>query len=368
MIAIDHEFKLLLAPLTKEEFAGLEEDILRDGCRVPLDVWRGTLIDGHNRHEICAKHGLSFEVTEREFDDRESVKTWIIRNQLNRRNQTPEQTSYYRGKLYEQMKKAGFKGNQYTESASDNNCHHQKTSDRIAEQYGVHANTIRNDAAYAIAMDTIAENVGEEVKHQILAGSLPVTKKDVVALAEKPIEEQQVIISELQSGGKPHVSNNSGNNEWYTPAEYIEAARDALNGINLDPASSPLANLTVQAQRYYTIDDDGLTREWSGRVWLNPPYASDLVGRFVSKLCECIKAGQVTEAILLVNNATETKWFQEAASNASAICFPQGRIKYLDSTSTPANTPLQGQSFVYFGDRPTRFMDIFTKFGFCVFV
>lgn len=199
MIAIDHEFKLLLAPLTKEELAGLEEDILRDGCRVPLDVWRGTLIDGHNRHEICTKHGLSFEVTEREFDDREAVKTWIIRNQLNRRNQTPEQTSYYRGKLYEQEKKIGFKGNQYTESASGNN-YQKQTADRIAEQYGVTEKTIRNDAAYAAAVDALADATGEDVRQQVLTGELPVTKKDIVALAAQSVEKQKAVISKLQEG------------------------------------------------------------------------------------------------------------------------------------------------------------------------
>lgn len=67
---------------------------------------------------------------------------------------------------------------------------------------------------------------------------------------------------------QPHVSHNSGENEWYTPAEFIEAARRVMGEIDLDPASSDIAQETVKANKYYTIDDDGLEQEWSGRVWI----------------------------------------------------------------------------------------------------
>lgn len=70
---------------------------------------------------------------------------------------------------------------------------------------------------------------------------------------------------------KPHVAFNSGNNEWYTPKEIIDAAREVMGEIDLDPASSELANKTVRAEKFYTINSDGLTKEWHGRIWLNPP-------------------------------------------------------------------------------------------------
>jgi|688.fasta_scaffold136060_3 N6-adenosine-specific RNA methylase IME4 len=88
-ITIDPEFKALIPPLAPEELAQLEANILQDGCRDPLVTWQGTLIDGHNRHAICTKHGIEFETVAMEFADRSHVKEWIIRNQFGRRNLLP---------------------------------------------------------------------------------------------------------------------------------------------------------------------------------------------------------------------------------------------------------------------------------------
>jgi ParB family chromosome partitioning protein len=161
----------------------------------------------------------------------------------------------------------------------------------------------------------------------------------------------------------PHVALNSGNNEWYTPPEYLAAARTALGGIDLDPASSAIAQETVQAERFFTAEDDGLAQEWAGTVWLNPPYAVDLIGRFVGKLCEHVQAGDVPAAILLVNNATDTKWFHEAVPLCAAVCFTAGRVRFLDPEGNPG-APLQGQALLYFGREPDRFVESFSALGY----
>jgi len=161
-----------------------------------------------------------------------------------------------------------------------------------------------------------------------------------------------------------HVSHNSGENEWYTPPEYIEAARIVLGGqIDLDPASSVIANRLVKAETFYTKETDGLNKHWSGNVWMNPPYASDLIRQFTSKFAHHVIEGDIKTGIVLVNNATETAWFRELINCANAVLFTTGRIKYLDAQGNPKNTPLQGQAFIYFGEKPLAFLFEFKKFG-----
>ena len=166
---------------------------------------------------------------------------------------------------------------------------------------------------------------------------------------------------------KSHLSNASGNNEWYTPPIYIEAARAVMEVIDLDPASNDIANKTVGAATYYTAASDGLAHPWKGRVWMNPPYAQPLIQQFADRLVAEVKKGTVTQAIALVNNGTETAWFQAMAGAAAAICFPSRRVQFLDPNGNPGQ-PLQGQAFLYFGNREQRFIDMFKNHGQCVVV
>lgn len=171
---------------------------------------------------------------------------------------------------------------------------------------------------------------------------------------------ERVRIDVLSAGA--HVGQNSGDNEWFTPAEFIEPARKVLGAIDLDPASSAEANKVVKAKRFFTKDDDGLTEKWEGRLWMNPPYAQPLIDRFAEKLAASYTDQSVSEAIALVNNATETAWFNKLADVASAVCFPKGRVRFWHSEKASA-TPLQGQALLYLGSKPKTFHARFSEIG-----
>lgn len=162
--------------------------------------------------------------------------------------------------------------------------------------------------------------------------------------------------------GKAHVSYNTGEEEWYTPPKYIEAARKTMGDIDLDPASTGDANMIIRARKYYSVQDDGLKQNWEGKVWMNPPYSTELIGKFIFKLLESLKTESVTEAIVLVNNATETKWFQPMIDLAKVICFPAGRVHFWNPGKETAS-PLQGQAVLYFGDNKDDFVENFSMFG-----
>ena len=114
---IDYDFQSKIPPLTAEEFRQLEENILADGVVInPIIVWNGVIVDGHNRYRIIEQHPeIRYTIHEKHFDDRYAVIAWICKNQLGRRNLTPEQKRYLIGKQYEAEKashgaKDGFRG------------------------------------------------------------------------------------------------------------------------------------------------------------------------------------------------------------------------------------------------------------------
>lgn len=167
----------------------------------------------------------------------------------------------------------------------------------------------------------------------------------------------------LKIANGAHVGNNSGNSEWYTPQKYVEAVHEVMGFIDTDPCSCEAANEVVRAETFYTEEQDGLQQEWHGCVYVNPPYGDGTVEEFAVKLLLELDAGRATQAIFLVNNCTETKWFQTLVSHAAAVCFPCGRISFW-SHDRASKTPLQGQAILYFGTNARRFKRVFSGIGF----
>jgi len=151
--------------------------------------------------------------------------------------------------------------------------------------------------------------------------------------------------------------------EWFTPAEYVEAARLVLGGIDLDPASHEAAQSVIQAGEYYTKELNGLARPWFGRVWLNPPYSMPLVKEFVLMIDE-YESGRVEAAVILTNNSSDTTWFHALLAMYPA-CFTRGRVQFWRPGQS-SFAARQGQVFFYLGDNPRLFAETFGQFGLVV--
>jgi phage N-6-adenine-methyltransferase len=173
------------------------------------------------------------------------------------------------------------------------------------------------------------------------------TKKDAdkIKLAKDDANHRCVRVCEQEKAGTVRGTEGTGEFERYTPAQYLEAARLVLGAIDLDPATSEEAQRVVRAEAYFTEADDGLQRDWDGRVWLNPPYHRELAPKFIDKLIAEIAAGRVSAAIMLTNNCTDTEWFLRAARKADAICFTNGRINFTRPNGGEPVLPTQGQAF-----------------------
>lgn len=161
---------------------------------------------------------------------------------------------------------------------------------------------------------------------------------------------------------KATADKHTGDEESYTPPQFIESARRVMGQIDLDPASNDMAQETVQAGEYFTEEDNGLLQSWYGNVWMNPPYTARVINEFIGKLRMHYDDGDIQQAIVLTNNNTDTSWFHGGMKSASAICLTAGRINFLKrdgSTSSPTN----GQLFFYFGDDVESFKNEFSQYG-----
>jgi hypothetical protein len=199
---------------------------------------------------------------------------------------------------------------------------------------------------------------GEQYRCEKLAS---VPSEDFESYVAKSREGSRIVTSndllKRFTNPKAHVSHNSGENEWYTPSVIIDAAREVLGGIALDPASCAEANEVVQADRYYDAETNGLMQPWVGTVWLNPPYSQPLIAQFINKLLA--ERDNIKAAITLTNNGTETGYGQSLLALCDAVCFPDKRIKFTNGDGESTGSPLQGQMICYFGSDRDRFRQCF---------
>jgi ParB family chromosome partitioning protein len=147
---------------------------------------------------------------------------------------------------------------------------------------------------------------------------------------------------------------------------YTDMAREVMGEIDLDPFSSKTANHHVKAKRYFDIGSDAFKQKWfedQGRVFMNPPYGRKIIGASIDIFITNLANGSITQAIVLVNNATETRWFHSLLKYADIICFPDSRIAFENDDGKHVSGNTRGQVFFYFGYKLEKFEEVFAKIG-----
>lgn len=332
-----------------QAYQELLADVLKHGVREPVWLYEGQILDGRNRYRAATAMGVECPV--REYEGGEPTE-FVISLNLHRRHLSESQRAMVAAKLANMPQGT----NQHAQICAP-------TQADAADLLNVSRRSVQT------AKEVISQ-APEEVVRAVESGAVSVSlaakvldlpDEDKAEIAAAPIEVMREVAQEAVK--RAHVANNSGNNEWYTPAKHIELARTVMGGIDTDPATSEIANRTVQAAQIFTAEVDGRDKVWQGRVWMNPPYAQPLISDFAEAVASKFEAGEIEQACILVNNGTETQWFQRMLSCASAVCFPKSRIKFIDPDGNPSGAPLQGQAIIYMGDNVAEFSEAFGQEG-----
>lgn len=353
----------LFDPLPPDDFAALKADIRERGVLVPVEMdEHGDILDGHHRVQAWQElrtEGVNLADYPRMIRpgmSEEQKRNHVRALNLLRRHLPKEA----RAQVFADMRRDGM------------------SLRAIAEATGVSHVTVKNAIEAGVNNLTPRVVIGRDGKSypaqrpvgailRAHVGSFDPNEEFGPEWEPRPprreIDEDtgEYLDSFRPSVSKPHVTHNSGQNEWYTPTEIIEAARRVMGRITLDPASSVIANSIVQADYFYTIQDDGLAQDWTGCVWLNPPYSQPEIGRFADKVHQEIP--RLDQLCILVNNATETAWFQRMLEVASSVCLLRSRVKFLDMQLKATGAPLQGQVLIYVGANTDAFYAEFSALG-----
>jgi hypothetical protein len=347
-LIVDEEFRAQIPPLGDEELALLRQSLLRDGCRDPLVIWLGhnIILDGHHRFEICSEYGIPFQTIAYLFESREAAADWIDANQLGRRNLPPDAMSLLRGRRFNRTKQSHGgqvprKGRAQSEPSPP-----ERTAATLAQQHGVSPATIKRDGVFAKAVQDLKPHV-PDIEQRVMAGKVP-SREAVVQAAKEPEKAKATFDKSV------HASSETS--EHYTPAHIVAAVDLCLGGIDLDPCSNSKSDPNVPAANVFTAAENGLTRPWSGTVYMNPPYGSEIKA-WIEKLVHEYEDGEVSAAIALVPARPDTGWFLALANYP--VCFVSGRLTFIGNDS-PAPFP---SALVYLGRDPERFHEVFERTG-----
>jgi ParB family chromosome partitioning protein len=350
--------------MSQEEWEPFLADIAANGLKHPITTWHDMIVDGRHRQRACEATGVAprYDVLDASWDEGRVLLHCASLHK--RRNMTADQRAMYGARIkghYEQITAArqvsgkgedgsGGRGNKKTLPSTQGKV--TEEPDRHArESSALAAQAAGAPSRYSVEQATLVMRASPDLASRVERGEIKLAQ--AVRVAKAPEEQRAAIAAQLATNTRSEEEGDS----WGTPREWIGLARTIMGGIDLDPATNAGAQKIVQAKTYYTREDNGLEREWHGRVWMNPPYSQPLVTQFIQKLFAEGAAGRVTEALVLVNNATDTTFGQTLLINADAVLFPKGRISFCTpGTEIALQGTRQGQMLVYLGPNVDRFV------------
>lgn len=253
-LKIDPEFQRKIPPLSEAEYQQLRENILADGeVREPIVVWNDIIIDGHNRWRIIQENPkLHYKVKRMDFPDHWAAVAWMYKNQLGRRNITPEQREYLIGKQYEAEKnRLSFCGNQHTGGLHQNGGDHKgPTANRIAKEHGIGTTTVERARNFAKGVD-IAEQIHPGIKGRILSGDTKATRAQIREIKKMEPKQREEMVEKI-ANDEPLARSEPKPNEDQRSFH----GRSKENHQRLDIARNVSAEMrSVETTSEYGIDD-----------------------------------------------------------------------------------------------------------------
>lgn len=179
-IIIDETIKNRLFKLREDELKQLEENILKEGLREPIVLWKdhNIIIDGHHRYEICKKHKIKGKVKYMEFNTKEDVLEWVDKNQYGRRNLTDKQRDLLLGRIYKEKKIKGFKG----DIQLGQNVPIERTSEKISNEFNINEKTVRRAEKFNDSMEEIKRVMGNDIFDKVLNDEIKLNKNEITEL------------------------------------------------------------------------------------------------------------------------------------------------------------------------------------------
>lgn len=327
-LTIDPEFENLIISLKADEREELEKSILSEGCRDPIITWNGTIVDGHNRYKICNQHNIPFKTVDHAFESRDEVKIWMLRNQIGRRNLNDYEKSRLALMMKDVISKKAKENYENNVGRPSKSCQNSDTiiekidtKKELAKIAGVSHDTINK-------VEFIEKNADEDIKEAVRSGKVSINAAHTALKVQEKVKPNGPLFT-------------SDSNEWYTPRAIIDSVLEVFGEIDLDPCSNSHINPNIPAKQHYTKDDDGLTKTWRGRVYMNPPYGRD-VRQWVEKIYHEFSEGNIDEAIVLVAGRIDTQWFNILAKEGIIWCAIQGRLNFSNCDN---NAPFPSVAF-----------------------